>query len=270
MSGAGRLGQALIGRRWWWVTLLVIALMLLLARLGFWQLDRLDQRRTANAELRAALESAPIDLNSAFVSYADLEPDAVPSELANRDISMTGHFDYSSQRILKLQNWQGFPGVHLITAFVLEDSGRAVLVDRGWIPDSEYVAGNTFEERSGSQTIEGYISLTETLARKPAGSAALPEQGSEVFRVDVAALQSEMPHELAPFYVMQAPLTNDQDSLPIRIPKTVDLSEGPHLGYAVQWFIFSLGLGAGYLVYVHRWLGKQPAEPPRRMSAHQN
>ena len=45
----GELGRALISRQWWWVTLVVLALMALFARLGIWQLDRLEQRQAANA-----------------------------------------------------------------------------------------------------------------------------------------------------------------------------------------------------------------------------
>jgi cytochrome oxidase assembly protein ShyY1 len=60
--------RALVGRRWRWVTLAVLALMLVLARLGIWQLDRLAERRAANAQLAAALSAAPIDLNTALTS----------------------------------------------------------------------------------------------------------------------------------------------------------------------------------------------------------
>lgn len=65
----GELGRALISRQWWWVTLVVLALMALFARLGIWQLDRLEQRQAANAQLVAALDSTPIDLNDAIEEY---------------------------------------------------------------------------------------------------------------------------------------------------------------------------------------------------------
>ena len=32
----------------------------------------------------------------------------------------------------------------------------------------------------------------------------------------------------------------------------IEISEGNHLSYAVQWFIFSLGLGTAYVLYVHK------------------
>ena len=82
MARAGEVARALVSRRWLWVTLTVLAMMALLARLGIWQLDRLEQRRAANAQLLEAIESAPIDLNAEFRSYADLTPATVPAVLA--------------------------------------------------------------------------------------------------------------------------------------------------------------------------------------------
>jgi surfeit locus 1 family protein len=270
MTRAGEIGRALVGRHWRFVTIMVLALMALLAWLGFWQLDRLSQRRAANAQLLAALESSPIDLNNEISAYADVAAADVAPDLANRDVLMTGSFDFANQRILKLQNWQGQPGVHLITPFLLDGSEVAVLVDRGWIPDAEYQAGNTFDESSGSPTVDGYIALTETISRRTADAVVPVSPGAELFRVDIAAVQEEMPYALAPFFVKQAPLDGVPVSLPVRIPKEVDLSEGPHLSYAIQWFIFSLGLGIGYLFYVNRWLTMQTAPQSGPETARQN
>lgn len=254
---ARELVRALFSRRWWWVSLVVLALMVVLARLGFWQLDRLAQRREANAELLAAIESAPIDLNARYGELIELAPDDVGSELANRDVVVSGSYDYAAQRILKLQSWQGQAGVHLITPFVIEGTDVAVLVDRGWIPDREYEAGNAFADGMNVQTIEGYIALTETLPRRTADSVVPVSPGMELFRVDVAAINEELPFELLPFYVKLAPPTGAQSQLPFASAKEIDLSEGPHLGYAMQWFIFSAGLGIAYVVFVNRSLTSQ-------------
>lgn len=267
MSGAASraetLVKALFSRRWWWVTLLVLALMTVLARLGFWQLDRLAERRAANVHLAAALASAPIPLNAQVADYATLAPEAVGEELANRDVRVIGSYDFSEQRILKLQNWNGRPGVHLVTPLVLDggDAGNpaAILVDRGWIPDAEYAAGQMFDDPEEPSTVEGYIALTETLSRRTAESVVPVSPENEIFRVDIASLQAEMPYSLVPFYIMAAPPAGQDDTLPLEIAKEIDLSEGPHLGYAVQWFIFALGLGAGYVVYVNHSLDAKVA-----------
>jgi len=264
VSRAGALARALFSRRWRWKTLLVLALMVILARLGIWQLDRLAQRRAANAQLVAALASPPIPLNDDLAAYAGMTPADVPEELANRDVRAVGSYDYSRQRVLKLQNWNGRPGVHLITPLVLSDTGDAspvaVLVDRGWIPDAERDAGHAFADAEGPQTVDGYIGLTETISRRTAEAVVPVTPGDELFRVDIAAIQDDMPYQLAPFYLKAAPPSGMDDTLPIEVPKEVDLSEGPHLSYAIQWFIFCMGLGAGYLLLVNRSLTVAPAQ----------
>lgn len=259
MAFAGEVVRTLFSRKWWWVTLFVIALMALFARLGFWQLDRLAQRRAANAQLIAAIESAPIDLNADAGTYASLSPGEVPADLANYDAFASGHYDFDNQRVLKLQNWSGRAGVNLITPFVLDGTDLAVLVDRGWIPDAEYAAGNDFAEGTGTQSIDGYVALTETLLRRTAESVVPADTGIELFRVDIAAIQEGMPYTLLPFYVRLTPPEGENTTLPIPVAKEVDLSEGPHLDYAFQWFIFSFGLGIAYVVYIIRRIRMEKA-----------
>jgi len=252
------LARALFSRRWWWVTLLVLGLMAVLARLGVWQLDRLAERRAANAQLAAALASSPISLNDAWADYAGIDPAAVSGDLANRDVTVAGTYDFAEQRVLKLQSWNGQPGVRLITPLVLEGTNAqtplAVLIDRGWIPDAEHEAGHAFDNATGAQPVAGYVALTETISRRTAEAVVPVSPDDELFRVDIAALQEQLPYRLLPFYVRAAPPSGPDDVLPIEVAKEVDLSEGPHMGYAMQWFIFSLGLGIAYLIFVNRGL----------------
>jgi surfeit locus 1 family protein len=235
--------KSIFGRRWWWVTILVLIVMLILARLGFWQLDRLQQRRAANAQVAAALDASPINLNGIEVPE-DLE------QLKNRLAEGQGTFDSERQVLLKLQNWGYRAGVNLITPLVLEDGQTAVLVDRGWIPDSD--AGpediSAFDIL-GDVTVEGYIALSQELQNETAVRPEGPQ--SEFYRVDIPAIQAQMPYKLLPFYVIQSP-QNDNEQLPYRLERQTELSEGNHLSYAMQWFIFSIGLGVAYLVFVYR------------------
>ena len=267
MSTKGELGRALISRQWWWVTLIVLALMALFARLGIWQLDRLEQRRAANAQLVAALDSTPINLNDAIEAYRLLVPNEISDDLANRDVEVRGTYDFSGQRIVKLQSWNGRAGVHLITPFLIEGTDTAILVNRGWIPDADYAAGNAYDSDTGTQMIKGYIALTETVSRRTPDAIVPVDPGAELFRVDIATLSDFVPYPLAPFYLKLIPGDGTPASLPVPVPKEVDLSEGPHLDYALQWFVFSIGLGVAYVVYVYRSLrrresGAVPDAPP--------
>ncbi|NCF65243.1 MAG: hypothetical protein GWP61_04665 [Chloroflexi bacterium] len=244
MKQIGHLLKALFSRRWWWVTVLVVIMMIVLARLGFWQLERLEQRRAKNAILSAALAASPLDLDGATLPE-DL------SSLKDRQVTATGEYDLERQIILIVQNWQGRAGVHLITPLILADGDTAVLVDRGWIPEADNnPAGHAKYRSQGPVTIEGFVSLSQALAREVVSEVKVPQK--EWYRVDVAAIEQQMPYELLPFYILQAPEGNGE--LPFRSEPQIDLSEGSHLGYAFQWFIFSLGLGIGYVLYVGKTL----------------
>jgi surfeit locus 1 family protein len=235
--------KTLFNRRWWWVTIIVLLGMGVLARLGFWQLDRLEQRRAANAVLREQLMSDPLSLDDADVTGSEL------TEMADRAVTATGRFDFSEQMLLKLQNFNGSAGAHLITPLLLEGRQEAVLVDRGWIPFEEQAPENWDEfDVPGTVTIDGYIQLTETSRR----ASPPPSPAREWYRVNVQAMARQLPYEVLPVYVRQAPPPEGNQALPLREAPEFDLSEGPHLSYAIQWFIFTLMLGIGYLFFVKR------------------
>jgi surfeit locus 1 family protein len=178
-----------------------------------------------------------------------LPDDLVP--LKDRDAVAVGEFDFAYQGIVKLQNFQGRPGVHLVAPLVLADGETAVLVNRGWVPeDSSYAA----YDELGIQTIDGYIALTQIINREGASSTLTDELAW--YRVDIEAIQTQMPYELLPVFIQQAPNANN-DQPPLRTERDVDLSEGSHLGYAVQWFLFSTILGVMYIVLVNKDLGKK-------------
>jgi surfeit locus 1 family protein len=40
--------------------------------------------------------------------------------------------------------------------------------------------------------------------------------------------------------------------LPYRTQPKLELSEGPHMGYAMQWFTFAALLGIGYPFFIKR------------------
>lgn len=233
----------LANRRWWWVTLLVIVAIGVMIRLSIWQVNRLQQRRTANALLQEQLAAEPLVLSDVDLQSTDL------TEMPDRRVRASGVFDFSEQISLNVQNFRGSAGVHLVAPLRLEGRDEAVLVDRGWIPEAEAdpQSWSQFDE-SGVVTVEGVIRLTET-----ARNVDPPERAQQTwFRINVEAIERQMPYELLPVYVLQAPPEAGNQSLPYRQVPVVDLSEGPHLSYAVQWAAFALMLGIGYVVYVRR------------------
>ncbi len=75
---------------------------------------------------------------------------------------------------------------------------------------------------------------------------------TEVRRVDLELLDQQVPGELAPVYVDligSVPNVTADDPVPVPPPA---LDEGPHLSYAVQWFIFAAAVVLGWILAVRR------------------
>ena len=253
-----RLPRTFFSRRWWWATLLVIILLAVFIRLGIWQLDRRQQRLAANAEYLAQISQSPVSLDDSYLA-------ADPEEMVDRSANAQGFYDLDQQILLTQQSWLGRPGAHMITPLVLEDGQTAVLVDRGWIPsaDAEQNDLSQFDE-PGPQTINGTIQLSQVLSGGRKTEVDGPQRNW--YRVDVEAIQKQMPYRLLPFYLIQTPPEGVQETLPYRVAVEFDLSEGPHLGYAFQWFLFAAVLAIGYSRFVStqdsRAKKRQTSSPP--------
>ena len=246
--------RSLFNRQYWWATLVVLLGMAFLARLGIWQLDRLEQRKARNAEIVRQLELPPLSLTEEAPWEGDL------TSLKNRRATASGEFDFSNQISLLYQNLHDTPGIHLITPLIIGGSSQVVLVDRGWVPIDQAAPENwpQFDE-PGPVSVTGFIRPSQTLPAR-AGDASqrqVAEPKSEWYRVDVEAIQNQMPYELLPIYILQSPPESRDTTLPYEVEPGFDLSNGSHLSYAIQWFAFALILGIVYVRYVSIKEGKQ-------------
>jgi surfeit locus 1 family protein len=253
----------LFSRRWWWTTLLVIAAVLVMIRLGIWQLERLEQRRAFNARVAAQLAAAPLAL-----SGAALEADLAAMEY--RTVVVTGTYAHDEQIALRNQVWANLPGAHLLTPLRIAGSDRAVLVDRGWVPLADLAP-----ERWGAYDETGVVTVTGRLRRSQPrpdfGPAAEPfpapgERRSAWSLVNLDAIAVQTRAELLPVWIQQSPAPQ-RASPPFRSEPTLDLSEGSHLGYAIQWFTFAAILGLGYPLVYLRQQGRQ-TEPQLNTDGH--
>lgn len=234
--------KAIFSRKWIIPTIVMILGMILLVRLGFWQLDRLQQKRAYNTLLAERWRQEPYDLNASALP-ADLTP------LEYRRVGAMGKFDYANQILITNQTYNDTAGAIVVTPYVL-DGKRAVLVARGWIPYSSMAADQwpSFQEPEG----EKVIGLVRKSQRLPNGSAPTPPPGpqQEWYWIDVPSIQRQMPYQLEAAYIEQLPEENRlPDKLPIR-EDPVALDEGNHLSYAIQWFTFAIVLGFGYIMLV--------------------
>jgi surfeit locus 1 family protein len=235
-----------VSRRWWFATLLVIAATLTMIRLGIWQLDRLEQRRAFNAQVEAARAQPPLDLNA--TSASDL------TGMEWRAVEVTGEYDFANQVAIRNQYYLTQPGYHLMTPLLFD--GQAVLVDRGWIPaegNDSPEAWRTYDE-PGLVRVTGQIRLGQSKPALGGVADAPPADGSRLAvwnNADVGQIARQLPYPVPAVYVQPDPDPADAEP-PIPFQPELELTEGPHFGYALQWFTFAAILFFGYPFFVRK------------------
>lgn len=243
----------LFSRRWLLATALVIAAAAIMARLGIWQLDRLEQRRAFNARAVAQMEESPLTLQE-----GTLDLDLYSMEY--RHVIVTGEYLPQDEIVLRNQVWNtefgSQLGVQLFTPLLVQGTNTAILVQRGWIPQGDASPeARTIYRQDGVITVEGQLRRAETdlaLGFHPDPTLSPGELRLDAWNtLDLNRLADQMDVTLLPVYLQLIP-QGEQDHPPYASAPQLDLSEGPHLGYAAQWFSFAVLLLIGYPFYVTR------------------
>lgn len=236
--------------KWLFATLLVFAGTALCIRLGIWQLDRLEQRRAFNAQFESARAQPALDLNRE-------QPDDITG-MEWRPVKVTGEYDFENQVAVRNQYYGDQYGYHLLTPLLF--NGKAVLVDRGWIPADGNSAPELPErawrkyDEAGTVTVSGQIRLGQAKPRFGGVADPLPEDGVKLGiwnNADLTRISSQMPYPILPVYVQPEPDANDTEP-PIPFQPEIELTEGPHFGYALQWFTFATILFVGYPFFLRK------------------
>ena len=224
------------------LVVLVVAASAVMIGLGIWQLQRLQERRAANAEIRTRMAAAPVELSSQTANLPEYQP-----------VRAIGSYDFSQEIVLRDQAREQSPGVHLLTPLKLDGGDAAVLVDRGWIPYTQAAASARaiYDTPNAPVTVAGLARASQTrafflLPADPTASPAAPRLDAW-FWLNIPQIQGQIPYRLLPFFIEAAPSVN-LSVLPVSSYDDIDLSDGPHLSYAIQWFSFAATLIVGSLV----------------------
>ena len=220
---------------------LVIAVCVLFINLGFWQIRRLEERRIENTVMASRLAADPQPIEELIVGAgSDLD------SLEFRRATAAGEFAPTEEVLVRSQVNQGLAGWHVITPLVLAD-GRAVLVNRGWVPLEMDAVPVPAVPPPGEVTLTGWLGLTRA---RQAGGATEPEgRLTQIARIDIERLQEQMPFELLPVYLS---VDESEAPLPIAVAAPIVTDEGPHLLYAIEWFSFTLISVVGYIFLLRR------------------
>jgi surfeit locus 1 family protein len=211
--------------------------VLICARLGFWQLDRLEQKqhRNAVAHVRAALPA---------VRLASAPRDT--AGMIFRRAVVTGIYDDARTIIIAGRSFRGTPGVYVLTP--LRVGGSAVFINRGFTPSADAAHVDVAELREPAP--DSLAGMIVYLGHDESAVVAKPAFKRVWYRPSIAQLRAQSPYPVADYIVQLLP-SPDAPQSPVRLPAPI-LDEGPHLGYAIQWFSFAGIFLIGWTAIVFR------------------
>jgi surfeit locus 1 family protein len=230
-----------------WVLAIAIAVVLVVGfvRLGVWQLDRLDERRTTNSLVEERGSAPPAPLDDLIALHG-----ADPEGLIHRRAIVEGRYRQDLEFFSIGRTYGDRSGILVATPLELAD-GTLMIVVRGLVPsDTVGPPADGFELPSGGVMLTGRIDDGE----EPLRIGEPPPDGgtiTSISRIDLGFIDTWMPGDVAPISLLLD--SQDPESTgpsPVRVPDE-ELTEGSHLGYAIQWFAFALivAVGVSYLVW---------------------
>ncbi|MEO5699930.1 MAG: SURF1 family protein [Casimicrobiaceae bacterium] len=212
-------------------TLAVAAVIALCLAAAQWQRGRLYDKQDLRARYERARVAAPL-----VVDDLPREPADWPS-LRYRLVMLEGRFDAPRQILLDNKVQDGQPGYEVMTPLLLVD-GRAVLVDRGWVP-----LGRSRAEIPDVPPPLGPLTLAGRVELPPSGYLELgppPPVGARVWQhLDLARFSANARLPVLPIVIQQTAPAAAGDALRRTWPEP-DFGLNTHRMYMLQWYAFAL------------------------------
>ena len=229
--------------RWVVSHLLVVSMVTVLIGLGFWQLHRLDEKRTDNEAIRLQMSDPLVDISGRMSSsQGPVSSNGLAGFLPDyTTVTATGIYRVDSEVLIGHRSYKSQPGWWVATPLELSD-GRTVIVVRGWSPLSD--KADTSTPPTGEVTITGLIFTSQKNGRVAAGN---PGEPVELTLVDVDLFEDVFGVKTIGVWIQLLHQEPPQTGYPVPVPSP-DLSDGPHLSYAFQWFFFAVSSVVVYIL----------------------
>ena len=215
-----------------WLTALLVAALFALAcvSLGRWQWHR-HEAKSARADRieRHYFATRAVPLSGVLPS-----PDAT-LPLAQEWTLVTATGRYADQHLMLVRNRpnNGAFGYEVVVPLRMAN-GTSLLVDRGWIPNGRTATepSRTPATPNGDVTVTGWLRLGE-----PSLGRQLPK--GQLASVNLAEARTQAAAPLYGAYLIRrseagAPGEHIEEPQPLEPP---DTGKGPHLAYALQWWL---------------------------------
>ncbi|SHE20846.1 Cytochrome oxidase biogenesis protein Surf1, facilitates heme A insertion [Bathymodiolus brooksi thiotrophic gill symbiont] len=219
-----------------WIPLVIfIAVFSLLLRLGFWQLSRADEKELFLATQSLRLMEKPVSLTELLKK---------PTEYRYRPVLLEGKYDSKHQLLVDNQIYMGKVGAFVMTPFIISNSARVVLVNRGWVATDKarkLLPDISMPENSAEVSLVGIVNEFPSVGLILKGADVASDGWPSVVQiVNTDKLTKKFEYL---FYPFQVQLKADQANGYIRDWKiNTRMPLEKHRAYAFQWFALATTL----------------------------
>ena len=208
---------------------LIVATLALLISLGFWQLDRANEKRAIENQIARA-NSGDVELINSVEFLKEKE---------YYHIRLQGAYIDDKQFIYDNQIVDQISGYYVLTPLVLKGDSKAILINRGFIPWNG--------RRDKLADIDVGEKLTEVMVQISKPVRRMELKASEItreFPVLIQALDLDEMSTIASldFTSVIGLLSPESDNGFVRQWEPYTGSIERHIGYAIQWFLMALVL----------------------------
>lgn len=208
-------------------TLLGLLLLPGLIALGFWQLDRAEEKRQLNLLLEQKKYSPAQTLQSLSLS----------ADLRYQPVVITGQFLPEKNYLLDNKIYKGRVGYELVSVFQQQDSEALLLVNRGWIAgDPARQKLPTIEPLRGTFQLKGevYVPLGKMMVLAEVEETGWPRV---IQQIGIMRISKQLQARVFPYTIR---LAEGQPGVKQRNWSVINVQPEKHTGYAVQWFAMAL------------------------------
>jgi len=219
-------------------TLVTLVLLPIFILLGFWQLDRAEQKRDLQRDYEQRIDLPAFRLESR-VSARD--------ELEHRRVFVRGVFDEQHQLLIDNKIHKGQVGYYVITPLKMVGSDQYVLINRGWIP-----AGKSRSALPDIKVTNQHVTIYGVMAKARRDIIMISEQNRDTKGwparmqwLDVKEFSKDTKFNVYPFAILMdadAPHGYTREWGPVNVDPDKSTS------YAMQWFSFAVLLMIIYIV----------------------
>jgi surfeit locus 1 family protein len=214
--------------------LAAVVCVVLFTVLGFWQLDRAEQKRALQEAFAASAE--PRDVRPG-IAPAPFEP-----------LRASGRYLADRQFLIDNIVQDGQLGFYVITPLELDPQGPLLLVNRGWLPKAN--GEPPLDADPGPQTVSGRAGHLPRVGLRPGepfqAGDRWPRHATFPTTEEIAAA---LGRDVLPFVLLADPAPG---SPMLRRWEPAGMGPERHLGYAVQWFALALAVVVVSIVVYRR------------------